>query len=227
MRAYGVSYLRPYLVVGPASLDKDRYDIEAKIRAGATQEQFLGMLRSLLAERFGLVARWEKRNVPIYEVTVAKGGHKLSPPEKAGATPDSDTKVVRDQDGWPVGRPGTPAAGWNDRPDGSVRRVDGRMQSVAGILETLERSSSVDRPLVDKTGLTGIYDFKVDFAPQFAAPPLSAARPAQANPADPVIDAAPGLLTAMERQLGLKLTPAKGPFMVLVVDRVNSEPTQN
>lgn len=126
-----------------------------------------------------------------------------------------------------MGQPGRPSAGWNDKPDRSVRRVDGRMQSVAGILETLERSGAVDRPWVDKTGLAGIYDFKVDFAWRSAAPTPSAPPSAQANPADAVSDPAPSPLVAMERQLGLKLTPVKAPVMVLVVDRLNRKPTQN
>jgi uncharacterized protein (TIGR03435 family) len=69
-----VSYWRPYLVMGPDWLDQDRYDIEARLPEGSTPEQFLGMLRNLLTERFGLVTRWEERNRPIYELTVARAG---------------------------------------------------------------------------------------------------------------------------------------------------------
>ena len=89
-RAYDLQYDDSNLVLGPPSLDRDKYDIVAKVPLGAKADQLTAMLRSLLAERFGLVAHWEQRELPSYDLVVAKGGSKLREAEKApvNAPPD-------------------------------------------------------------------------------------------------------------------------------------------
>ncbi len=68
LRAYGFHANQRDLILGPPLLDKARYDVVAKIPAGATAEQFLGMIQSLLADRFGLAVHWEERELPDIRV---------------------------------------------------------------------------------------------------------------------------------------------------------------
>jgi uncharacterized protein (TIGR03435 family) len=221
-------------VIGPDWLDSDRYDIAAKVPPGATKEQMNLMLQRLLAERFGLVAHRETRSVPAYRLTAAKGGPKMKPAEKGSAnTPRSappNGDPVADTDFCTVLPPGVPrTASWDV---GRNRCWTGRMQSLSAIAWKSE--INLMRPVIDDTGLTGLYDFRLRFlAPELAEgnidgtigdvyekslPPELAA--AAAYPA-------PTLVVASEAQLGLELQSTKAPIEVLVVDKANRRPTEN
>jgi uncharacterized protein (TIGR03435 family) len=100
------------------------------------------------------------------------------------------------------------------------------MESIADLLDSL--GPMIGRPVVDKTGLTGVWDFNLRFSN------LSASNAGSAASADPPLtgldapaDSAPTLLGAFETQLGLKLESTKGPIKALVVDRLNRVPTEN
>jgi uncharacterized protein (TIGR03435 family) len=113
MSAYG---LRPQQIAGPDWLTTERYDIQARVPDGATAAQQLVMLQNLLAERFGLKHHREMRELPVYEIVVAKGEPKLQPP---GAEP---LRAMRVEDPFQLGRK-----------DGvTIIRVNGR-----GSMETL------------------------------------------------------------------------------------------
>ena len=225
----GISYkLKPYQLIGPASIKNDAYDIVAKVPAGATREQFLVMIQSLLTERFDLKFHRESREVSIYELVVAKGGPKLREPEKPAAgspPPDPKAPFPKDRDGAPILPPGIPNL-LGFRENGNVRYV-ARMQPLSGgLLTNLEQLAG--RPVVDKTGLTGVYDFNL----LFLSEPLRVPGPESANPAEPAIagvasEPAPDIFAALERQLGLKLQSAKGSIEVLVVDSFNRTPAGN
>jgi len=234
--AYGLTPAQANLIFGPPSLDKGGYDIVAKIPAGATAEQFYPMLRNLLAERFGLAVHWEQRDLPSYDLVVAKGGSKLREPEKppGGAQQQPGQPVAplgqlpTDKDGWPVFPPGIPRINLLMRRGIATAHVSARMQTVADLLRML--GSRIDRPVVDKTGLTGAYDFTLDFAPPatMVNPPAGPEpSPGQAGALDSVSEPAPDLFAALESQLGLKLVSTKSPVKVLVVDKVNDKPTEN
>jgi uncharacterized protein (TIGR03435 family) len=203
-------------ISGPRWLDSDKYDIVAKIPAGATQEQVNLMLRNLLAERLGLAAHMEMREARAYEATVAKGGVKLKEPEKAlpGATESSQPHL--DKDGLPVLPPGLPrlfcvsVAGRG--------YVVARMEALHDLFRGLQLQ--LGRPIVDKTGVTGAYDFTLSYALDTAAPAASDAMVAASDPA-------PTLLGALEHQLGIRLESKKLPIGVLVVDRANRTPREN
>ncbi len=237
--------LRPYQLAAQPSIDgPERYDIVAAVPDRVTKEQFNGMIRNLLAERLGLTVHWETRELPIYELTVAKGGPKLREPEKAqpgaqaaseppGAPADGRGQPLRlrlGQDGVPVTQPGKPdliAVMLN----GGVR-LSARMKTVGDLLRAL--SSQIGRPVVDKTGLTGIYDYTLVYSPLgVVRPPGATANLAgseggsQPAIADAASDPAPTLTSAFETQLGLKLESKKGPVEVLIVDRVHRTPTEN
>lgn len=228
----GISYeLKPYQLTGPASIQSIAYDIVAKVPPGTTHEQFLLMVRTLLAERFDLKFHWEPRKMPVYELVVAKGGTKLreAAPPIHGASPHDPRRVPfpRDDNGVPVLPPGVPAL-MGFREGGNVRYV-ARMQPLGGnFLVNLEGLAG--RPVVDRTGLTGVYDFNLVFRPEpinvFGAEPSP--NPSALSPlADAAGEPAPDLFIALQNQLGLKLQSAKAPVPVFVVDSVAKNPNQD
>jgi len=232
--AYGLMPAQANLIFGPPSLDKASYDIAAKIPAGATAEQFYPMLQNLLAERFGLAVHWEQRDLPGYDLVVAKGGSKLREPEKPPVSPESGQPPISlaqmpvDKDGWQVFPPGIPRIGFFGRRGTAMGHVAARMQTVAALLRLL--GSQIGRPVVDKTGLTGVYDFTLDLAPPaiMANPPAGPEPSAgQAGVLDSVSEPPPDLFAAFESQLGLKLLSTKSPVKALIVDKVNDKPTEN
>lgn len=217
--AYGA---RPWQFVGPDWLRNERFDILAKMPAGATKEQLNPMLQNLLAERFGLVARKQTRNVPIYELVVGKGGPKFKEAQlPAGTQPGqsiSTRGLATDKDGWPV----LPAEanGITTAGSGGMIRWMFRNQRLAELVNILQ--NHVGQTVIDKTGLTGTYDFDMTIIPTANSQPPAAEAGFLEAPSDPrlaIIDAVAGM--------GLKLIPTRGPVEVLVVDRVNKEPTEN
>jgi uncharacterized protein (TIGR03435 family) len=227
----GISYkLEPYQLVGPPSITADTYDIVTKVPAGATRDQFLLMIQDLLAERFHLVLHKETRQLPVYELVVAKGGPKLNEAEKAPDGPSAtglpDAKdVARDKDGVPVLPPGVPRL-IGFREAGAIRYVARRQRLSGNFLQVLE--GLVDRPVVDKTGLAGEYDFNFYFHQDpvgvAVAEAFSGAQPLDSpTRLDTTV---PDLFTALGTQLGLKLQSAKGPIAVVVVDAFK-KPTEN
>jgi uncharacterized protein (TIGR03435 family) len=233
--------LKPYQLDGPPSIDSEKYDIAAKVPPGTTREQFDLMLQNLMVERLGLVVHRETRELPIYELVVAKGGLKMKEAEKAApdarAQPEpaangrpSGPQMTHNKDGLPEFPPGVPGmfATAGGAPPDRFSWVTARMQTIASLLNMLVYQ--IDRPVADKTGLTGLYDFNLRYAISNAG----AAGAGSAASADPpsaasnvASDPEPSLFAAFESQLGLKLEPKKGPVEVLVVDKVNKTPTEN
>jgi uncharacterized protein (TIGR03435 family) len=199
-------------------MDRDRYDIEAKAPPGAGNDQLDAMLQNLLAQRFGLAVHWETREMAIYELVVAKGGPKLKTPEKPIADLDAAIsaaavaapKLAPNKDGLPEFPPGVRGM-FVTRANGA-QWLTARMESIADLLTML--GPSIGRPVVDETGLSGVWDFNLRYSNEPAG-------------LDAPADSAPTLFGAFESQLGLKLESAKGPVKVLVVDRVNRVPTEN
>jgi uncharacterized protein (TIGR03435 family) len=190
--AYGV---RPDQVSGgPKWIDSNHYDIEAKVvpADGATpqpitKEERNLMLRSLLADRFKLVVHTESKEQPIYELVVAKNGPKLLP-----AKPDQPSRTQITMGG--SGKSSLETA------------------QISNLIYQL--SSQLGRPVVDKTGLTGNYDIKLEWARD------SAVSSEDGTSTDP---SGPSIFTAVQEQLGLKLVSAKGPVEILVID--HAEPS--
>lgn len=209
--AYGV---RQYQISGPAWIETERYDIVATIPDGATKAQFPVMLQNLLTDRFGIALHHEARELPLYELSVTKGGPKLE-------LPATDPNV----------RPGT------DRmtltPNGF--HLEGHAETVSRLAGILE--NQLASPVADKTGLSGTFDFTLDFSRESVQnsalaglpppPPANPTVPAVGTPppADP--GEAPSLFTALQEQLGLKLDRKRGPLDVIVVDRAEKVPKEN
>lgn len=222
--------LRPWLLLGPAWLGDDKWDIVAKIPQGATKEEVDLMLQNLLAERFGLVAHREIRPSPIYELAVANDGPKLTeaedPPGGVKYGPSSGVPVrlatlPRDKDGWPVLPPGS--KGVFPSMSGGNFRWEFRIQPISEFVAFLERELSArdKRPVVDKTGLAGTYRFQVTFGSDDPRDMRAAGLPEGASS-----DLRPRLDDAINK-LGLRLVSSKGPVGVLVVDHVNRTATEN
>jgi uncharacterized protein (TIGR03435 family) len=194
----------------PAWIYKDRFAVEATMLNGLpsySRSEFMGgrtpelnqMLQALLEDRFKLKVHWEARTVPVYTLTVAKNGSKLKTIEKP---------------------PETPFGIFSTRlPNGNTRTTltmqDSSLQDFVNTFEFM------DRPVLDRTGLEGSFDFAVVW---------------ESEPDEPS-NSGPGLLAskmhtgismfrAIEEQLGLKLEATKSPVQVLVIDHVE-QPSAN
>ena len=203
---------------GPAWIDSELYDIDAKAeRPPTSTREFVDLqkrrLQTLLADRFHLVLHRETKELPVYEMTVTKGGAKL-PVANCLQRITGDTATA----------PGKTAADYCGGLGGSMGsgRLEGNgvdMSFLGGVL-----SSMLSRTVADKTGLAGQYIIHLTFAPESPAGPSP--DPAPPRPMDASADTRPDILTAIQEQLGLKLESAKGPVPVLVIDRVE-KPTGN
>jgi uncharacterized protein (TIGR03435 family) len=228
LRAFDV---KPYQLLGPSWLADERYDIRAKIPDGASKEQVPAMFQNLLVERFAMQVHHETRDLPAYELVVAKGGLKMK--ESAGATDlplelksqgDGKPPVVvttKDKDGemqLPGGRKGAIVTGL-----GGHMRISARMQSADDIARMF--GNRAGRPVVNKTGLTGTFDFNLNFSPD-NSPGGTAVNTSGAPLAELKEDAPPPFLVAIE-SLGLKLVPVKVPTDVIVIDHIEKVPTEN
>jgi uncharacterized protein (TIGR03435 family) len=216
--------MRNFQVVGgPGWIDADRYDIEARAEEGSIPPP-TGFpdpnapgpieirIQSLLENRFQLQVHRETRELPVYELLVAKGGSKMK-------LSDDQTVQLR-----APGDPPPPPQRAGSLPRGSMRAGRGNMETNALPFTNFVSALSgiTGRKIVDKTGLTGFYDIKLQWTPDPV--PADAAAPRPEVP--PVDSNGPSLFTALEEQLGLKLESSKGPVDVLVIDSV-SRPTEN
>ncbi len=172
---------------GPKWVDSDGFDINAKADASIAQltgdakaDRMRAMMRTLLAERFQLALQREMKDVPAYTLIVAKGGFKLKKLEPGGQLAMS-------------GRPNMTIA---------------RNATIADFINLL--SARLARPVVDKTGIEGAYEFVVQHAP-LNGPPDSTD---------------PSLFTALQETCGLKLESATAPVEALVIERAE-KPTGN
>ncbi len=228
MIAYGLS--QPFQFSAPKWTEEARYDIVATLPGDAGQAQFRLMLQQLLAERFGMAVHHETRDLAGYELAVAKGGLKMKTavgavavqPADVAAGQPSPAVFDRDKDGLPRLRPGIQnLVGMPLRTGGY--RVSGRLQTSGDIAEFCIKAEG--RPVVDKTGLSGVYDFDFDFS----SSGVFQARPARPNAAGSDIhaDLLPDFATAMQDALGLKLEAKTLAYDVLVVDQANRVPTAN
>jgi uncharacterized protein (TIGR03435 family) len=166
-------------VVGlPGWAASEHYDLEAAAGHAITVEQMRAMLRTLLAERFHLQVHRETREIPIYSLVLTKNGPKL----KESAADETAHFSVR----------GNGASMLMVVAKGTMAQLASRLSG-----------NGAGRPVIDKTGLTGIYSFRMEWVNDTAA----------------VADL-PSLPVALQEQLGLKLEPAKGPAEFIVVDHV-------
>ena len=188
---------------GPAWLDFDRFDINARAPRGTSVEDFRLMLRALLSDRFALTAHTDTKPMPAYVLTVAKGGLKMKPSEKTGD----------DGEGHGCHSPAQPA---NQAAGGpSYNILDCHNIPVSELPDDLRGwgGNYISFPVVNQTGLTGSYDFEIKWTGR--------GQLARAG-ADGIT-----MFDAVEKQLGLKLEAKPAPLPVLYVDAANEKPTPN
>lgn len=170
---------------GPSWIGSQQYDINAKIDGDPTDEQMRTMMQSLLADRFQLQVHRDKKEMPCYALVVAKGGSKLKAPE-----PDAEGK----------------------HKDGNMSMSRGSFNGqglpVKAIAHAVEQV--LGRAVIDRTGLTGKFDFKLEWTPDEARTDGEGA----------------SIFTALQEQLGLKLESTRAPVDIVVVDRLE-KPTEN
>jgi bla regulator protein blaR1 len=199
---------------GPAWINSDRYQISAKAEGTPSQEMMNGpMLQVLLEDRFKLKIHRETREVAVYELTVAKGGPKMQPLREGSCIPFDPTSPPRLASGQrPCGVVGI-------SPPGRSAHYEFPGFSLNDLSKFLPRL--LGRPVIDKTGLTGVFDFHLEFALDESTPGVGL----RLSPSDDPIGG-PSIFTAVQEQLGLKLGSARGPGEFLVIDHVE-RPTEN
>ena len=192
---------------------------------GATAEQVKLMLRNLLAERFKLAAHFEKKEMPIYQLTVLPGGPKI---KEAPFDPNAprtpfvpDSGLPRDGDGFPMV---TPQAGSTRilRANGLIRWVNGAMR-LDGLVSYL--NEQLDRPVIDTTGLAAAYDFTLTFGADSVKEGSAALMGAAPGQAAESAGGGRTAFAAIEHDLGLKLEKTKGMMDIFVIDHVEKTPT--
>ena len=201
--------VKQHQISGPGWLETERYDIVATIPGGTSKAQFPIMLQTLLTARFGIELHHETRELPLYELSVAKNGPKLKPPA-ADPNARGASRMSLTPGGFHLEEHTEPAS------------------HLAVILE-----DQLASPVVDKTG--GTFDFTLDFSRESVQnsalarlpppPPANPLGPVAAPAGDPT--EAPSLFTAVQEQLGLKLDKKRGPLDVIVLDRAEKVPKED
>jgi len=194
--AYGVQAKQ--ILGAPAWFDATTYDVDVQADvAEPTREQWKVVLQQMLSERLQLKVHPEQKVMPAYVLTVDKDGPKLKPPMDEEGMESFGVRIARGPHELVI-----------------VRSIRGSMGELASELQRVE----MDRPVVDKTGLTGRFNFEMratSTKPFFAG-----------ETPDTSDDAPPILFTALREQLGLRLEPAKTEVDCLAVDRVE-RPSEN
>ncbi len=195
-------WLHPKQLAGaPPWTETEKFDMTGKpdVPGQPNVDQMKTMLQKLLADRFQLKFHFEKRDLPAYAIRPGKTGAKLT---KSQADP-------KDLPGWGFGR----------NASGMIMTFrNSPLSQVAAVLQ-----NSMDKPVVDQSGLTERYDFTVTFTPDPAQAALLGGPP---PPATDNPEAAPDLFTAFQQQLGLKLESTRAPVDVMVIDKAE-KPSEN
>jgi len=191
------------LVGAPPWIGADRFDIIARARAadsqGGIQSRLPALLRTLLRDRFRLRLHSETRDMPAYALVVARRDSRLGPElheSRIDCSPGASA-TNPDPDRW-----------CGIRAVGGV--ITGHAVSTGQLAGNLSGYPAIDRQVIDRTGLTGRYDFRLEYSPAFLQQPGDIAQ----NPG-------PSLFTALTEQLGFALQPETIRLPVLVIDNID------
>ncbi|HUA59216.1 MAG TPA: TIGR03435 family protein [Verrucomicrobiae bacterium] len=187
-RAYNV---KPYQVIAPEWTNNVRVNIVAKYPPDTTNADRIAMMRTLLEDRFRLAAHQETREMPGYVLVVAKGGFKLKPVEAGGSSTNSNGR-------------------------GRINDFTGSKVSMDQLAAYV--AAEMDQVVIDKTGLSGVYDFELHWTRDDQTPAST-----DGSAANPL----PTLPIALEEVLGVRLQAQKVPVGVIVVDHLERTPTEN
>jgi len=206
--AFGISPNSVARLIGPEWINDVKYVIQGKppdsirdamqkMTPEARANEMRQMQQSLLADRFKLKVHFETREMPEYDLVLAKGGSKL----KESPDPSKGSASMRK--------------------GAQASQIKGTALPMRVIINFLMSDEELGgRTVIDKTGLTGVYDVLLNWAPLMAVPSAG-------NGTSPLPDAeSPSLLVAVQEQLGLKLVPSKGPVQVVIIDSIE-RPSEN
>jgi uncharacterized protein (TIGR03435 family) len=206
--AFGVESDRMLAVPGWAK--SDVFDVDAKVEgadapklASLNLDQRKSMFLPLLIDRFNVKYHHETRELPIYELVITKGGSKLKE-SKQEDTPPSVSNPRRTM--MTLGN-GT---------------IEANSSSIENLIQSL--SPQVGRSIINKTGLSGNYDYTLKWTPDNSPPPMAGGPeggPPRSDAGSAPDAGGPSLFTALQEQLGLKLEPQKGPVDVIVIDHID------
>ena len=225
----------PDLSGAPGWVRTDQYDIEARTQGNPTKDQMRLMMQSVLADRFKLVWHYQTRQVPVYALVLSKEG-KLGPQLKADdgpcSTTPADVQAINTAPQLPQPAPSAASASQippipcgflNPVPPTAPgrMRIAGTKVPLALLVEMFANApvTGLNRPVLDRTGLSGTFDVDFEFAPTI---PPGAVPPPDFTPDE----TGPTFTEALQDHLGLKLQPQTGPVDVLVIDHVE-QPSPN
>jgi uncharacterized protein (TIGR03435 family) len=201
--------VRPFQVSSKIALDNDEFDLAASLPAETTKPQFRSMLQNLLADRFHFKLHVISKEFPAYALVVTNRGPKF----QAGSRDPQPSQLPDD---------GFPEVATN-RPDIRVSfsasrgfelvRLSAHQEPIPIFAAMLRVPDS--QPVIDQTGLTGSYDFRLAYSLELKATTSDSPPPL------------PDLFSAIQQQLGLRLVHKRLPFDVLIIDQVDRFPTEN
>jgi uncharacterized protein (TIGR03435 family) len=189
--------LQKFQVSGPAWLDDERFDIAAHTSAASSESRRRLMLQTLLAERFAVKVHKEQKEMSVFLLVTAKNGPKFHEEGTKDASKFVESGSQTSQFG-------------KDRKGLTYEGI--RLADLA-----LQLSDPMERPVIDKTGLTGRYDIRLDVS----------ALQSSASGRESKDDVVNFILTGFQSQLGLQLKPGREKLDVLVIDSANQQPTGN
>jgi uncharacterized protein (TIGR03435 family) len=190
---------------GPGWMDSDTFDITARALDNAAVAQMYGpMMQMLLEDRFRLRIHKEYKESPVYLLTEGKSGPRLKPTTEGSCAPIDLSRPQQPERGQVVC--GAASIHGND----AMMLIDAHGVKL-DVFGGRMLANSLDRPVIDKTGLTGMFDIHLEFS--------NDARNSESS-------SAPSIFTAVQEQLGLKLSPGTAPVEVLIVDHIE-KPTEN
>jgi uncharacterized protein (TIGR03435 family) len=205
-------------------VNQDRYDIEARTPGAATKDQTRLMMQGLLAERFKLAVHWETREAPVFALVLDKPGE-LGPQLRQHPAGD-DCSTTAFPENSEKNAPAAPSLASIPIPCGLIAHLPasapgenhfgGRNVKLASLAESMPTQTgliTLPRPVIDRSGLTGGFDFTLEWTPEDTSPVDNH-------------ETGGTFREALKEQLGLKLEPQKGPVEVLVIDHVE-QPSQN
>ncbi|HEY4365355.1 MAG TPA: TIGR03435 family protein [Bryobacteraceae bacterium] len=206
----GAYKMSDFQIVAPDWLSTARFEIDAKLPSGAGTDQIPEMFQALLEERFGLTWRSDTKEMQVYSLLVGKDGAKLKPAERQ---PEGQPQAM--------GTDGKPRAAviYSGSPAGVT--LTAHSASILTLVGVASRFTT--RPVVDETGIDGLYDFVLTFAPEETkflpgSPPD--------RPAGTAADPAPTLSEAV-KQYGLRIEPRKSAVPMFVVTHIDRTLTEN
>ena len=200
-RAYQDFSLRPDQIVGPSWITEERYDIDARAADDTDESRVRLMLQQLLAERFKMKVHTETRMQDVYSLVMARADGRQGPQLRA---PTRDCSKPIDASG--------AVCGFSSRTTNGVRSVSLQGRSIGNLVIVL--TNTVGRTVIDRTGLSGLFDIDLEWEADDTLRVTSAT------------STAPPIFTALQVQLGLRLEPSQGPAEVLVIDHIE-RPTPN